>query len=94
MNLNKIINIVNNLDLVIAQPLNKKIDQAGNPKHINNFLWPKQSYYNYGWNFQLGNINIVMLFQHTTMYFEWVGKKTEKASVLYICLPSSNRISM
>ena len=30
-----------NLNLVIAQPLSKKkFDQAGNQKHIINFVWP------------------------------------------------------
>jgi len=35
--------IFNSLDLVIAQPLSKKIDQAGNQKHIINFLWPNNN---------------------------------------------------
>ena len=37
---NKINSIFNNLDPVIAQPLSKKIDQAGNQKHIINFFRP------------------------------------------------------
>ena len=37
VNLNKI-DIIN---LVIVQPLSKKIDQVGNQKHIINFVWPK-----------------------------------------------------
>ena len=41
VNLNKINNTFNHLILVIAQLLNKNIDQAGNQKHMIKFLWSK-----------------------------------------------------
>ena len=41
MNISAINNIFDNCNLVILQPVSKKIGHVGNQKHIINFLWPK-----------------------------------------------------